>query len=423
MRLHRRTFMGLGLAGIGALALPRRATAAGSKNLVVVFARGAWDPVWHIDPQDIANKNIDSPVGEVTPFASGIEILTAAERPNIATFFTDWASGCAVVRGINVGSIAHFPSHVRMMTGTRTELNPDLGSMVAATLGEGLPLPYADIGGGAYAGPFAANMGRLGNHNQVVTLIDRLKKSYKPAPTKSDYATSPLLVPGADEAAQIREYVEARAAEAAKLRGALGDNSRRLGDYVDCFQRADDLRAIPELQTLKLAGSAALAGQIDLAITMLAKSSCAVYLDSGQDWDTHTDIKDQGTSADALFGDLSLLMQKLEAAGRLDDTIVVVMSEMGRTPKLNAPAPTGGKDHWPVTSALILGAGVKPGVYGGTDASLNGRNVNLTTGKADDKSATPLRYDNFAAGVLQLTGVTPQDWLPDAPPITGFIAP
>ena len=44
MRLNRRTFMGLGLAGIGALALPRRATAAGSKNLVVVFARGAFAP-------------------------------------------------------------------------------------------------------------------------------------------------------------------------------------------------------------------------------------------------------------------------------------------------------------------------------------------------------------------------------------------
>jgi uncharacterized protein (DUF1501 family) len=191
---------------------------------------------------------------------------------------------------------------------------------------------------------------------------------------------------------------------------------------VDCFQRADDLRAIPDLQTLKLSGSAALAGQIDLAITMLAKSSCAVYLDSGQDWDTHTNNDDQGTSSDALFGDLALLMQKLEAAGRLDDTAVVVMSEMGRTPKLNAPAPAGGKDHWPVTSALVLGAGVKPGVYGGTDASLNARNVNLASGKADDKSPTPLRYDNFAAGVLKLVGVEPQEWIPDVPPITGFIA-
>jgi hypothetical protein len=422
MRLQRRTFMGLGLAGLGALALPRRATAAGAKNLIVVFARGAWDPVWHIDPQDPVNKDIDSPVGVVQPFKNGIEVLTAAERPNIAAFFTGWSGSCAVVRGINVGSIAHFPSHVRMMTGTRTELSPDLGSMVAATLGDGLPLPYADIGGGAYAGPFAANMGRLGSHNQVVTLIDRLKKSYKPGPTKSSSDTWPPLIPSTSEAQQIRDYVEARAAEAAKQRGALGDNSRRLGDYVDCFQRADDLRAIPELQALKLAGSSALSGQIDLAITMLAKSSCAVYLDSGQEWDTHTDIADQGTSADALFGDLTLLMQKLEAAGRLDDTTVVVMSEMGRTPKLNAPLPLGGKDHWPVTSAMVLGAGVKPGVYGGTDASLNGRNVNLSTGKADDKSPEPLRYDNFAAGVLQIVGVDPKEWLPDAPPITGFIA-
>ncbi len=423
MRFNRRSFIGLGLAGLGALALPRRAAAAGAKNLLVVFARGAWDPVWHIDPQDPQNKDIDSPAGTVVPYSKGIEVLSPDGHPNIDLFFKDWASGCAVVRGINVGSIAHFSAHVRMMTGTRTELSPDLGAITAVSLGDGLPLPYADIGGGAYAGPFAAQMGRLGNHNQIATLLDRVKKSYKPAPTKVDYTQTPLLVPGPAEAQQIHDYVEARAAEAAKLRGALGDNNRRLGDYRDCFHRADDLRAIPALQALKLSASSALPGQVDLAITMLDQSSCAVYLDSGQDWDTHTTIADQGDSADALFADLSLLMAKLEAAGRLADTVVVVMSEMGRTPKLNAPAPQGGKDHWPITSAMVLGAGVQPGVYGGTDSSLNGRNVNLLTGKADDKSLEPLRYDNFAAGVLKLVGVDPQEWLPDVPPIEGFIAP
>ena len=115
-------------------------------------------------------------------------------------------------------------------------------------------------------------------------------------------------------------------------------------------------------------------------------------------------------------------MQKLKDKALLATTTVVVMSEMGRTPRLNGPAPTGGKDHWPVTSAMVLGAGVRPGVYGGTNDKLNGLNVDLVGGKVME-GGHPLRYDNFAAGVLQLIGITSTDWLPDALPMQGFIAP
>jgi hypothetical protein len=38
------------------------------------------------------------------------------------------------------------------------------------------------------------------------------------------------------------------------------------------------------------------------------------------------------------------------------ETLMLVLSEMGRTP---SSLPTLGKDHWPVTSAMLLGAGVR----------------------------------------------------------------
>jgi len=421
MHCTRRSFMGATLAGVGALALPRQANAAGPHNLIVVFARGAWDPVWTIDPKvAVDNPDIDVPAGAIKKFlANKISVLTDPARPNIEAFFAAHADQCAVVRGINVGSISHFGSHVRMMTGTRTELNPDVAAITGVKLGQGLALPYADIGGGAYAGPYAAQMGRLGLHNQVVTLLNR-DKAFTPA-TKVDYKDAPLLVPTNAEAKQVRAYVEARAARAALVRGAQGDNARRLTDYSECFERADDLRGIEALQKLQLSGAGELSGQIELALTMLMSSSSSVYLDSGQDWDTHTFIADQGTSANVLFGDLSLLMKRLQETKLLAKTTVVVMSEMGRTPKLNAVGPTAGKDHWPVTSAMVLGAGVKAGAYGGTDMKLNARNVDLVSGAATDAGA-PLRYDNFAAGVLKLVGVDPQEWLPDVVPLQGFIS-
>jgi hypothetical protein len=57
--------------------------------------------------------------------------------------------------------------------------------------------------------------------------------------------------------------------------------------------------------------------------------------------------------------------------------VVVVVSEMGRHPRLNN---WGGKDHWTWTSAMLFGDGVQPGVVGGLDEIGQGRNVDLSTG-------------------------------------------
>jgi hypothetical protein len=51
----------------------------------------------------------------------------------------------------------------------------------------------------------------------------------------------------------------------------------------------------------------------------------------------------------------------------LDETLVLSLSEMGRAPVING---SGGKDHWPYTSALLVGGGLSGGrVLGGTDES------------------------------------------------------
>ena len=60
------------------------------------------------------------------------------------------------------------------------------------------------------------------------------------------------------------------------------------------------------------------------------------------------------------------LVLDLESRGLLDQTLVVVMGEMGRTPKINAK---GGRDHWGKIAPLMLsGGGLKMGqVIGASD--------------------------------------------------------
>ena len=63
---------------------------------------------------------------------------------------------------------------------------------------------------------------------------------------------------------------------------------------------------------------------------------------------------------------LSALIQDLEANGMLEETMVVLASEFGRTPTING---NEGRDHYPKAfSALLAGGGIKGGtIYGKTD--------------------------------------------------------
>ena len=91
---------------------------------------------------------------------------------------------------------------------------------------------------------------------------------------------------------------------------------------------------------------------------------------AGDMWDTH------GNNFNRLKNDLlppfdrgaSALFADLESRGMLDDTLVVIFTEFGRTPKINGAA---GRDHYPnVYSVALAGAGIQGGqVYGSSDSN------------------------------------------------------
>ena len=89
--------------------------------------------------------------------------------------------------------------------------------------------------------------------------------------------------------------------------------------------------------------------------------------DSGNHWDMHNNVFGmQRVLVPALDRIISATIQDLEERGLLDETLVVIMGEMGRTPKVNGKA---GRDHWPQCGfALLAGGGIRRGmVLGKTD--------------------------------------------------------
>jgi hypothetical protein len=93
-----------------------------------------------------------------------------------------------------------------------------------------------------------------------------------------------------------------------------------------------------------------------------------VYLDVNA-WDTHDHgfATLKGNHLPTFDRTYSALLADLDRTGLLDETLVVVMSEMGRTPRIVGQ---GGRDHWTYCySVLLAGAGIKGGtVCGASDA-------------------------------------------------------
>ena len=147
-------------------------------------------------------------------------------------------------------------------------------------------------------------------------------------------------------------------------------------------------------------------GQCCLLARRLIERGVPFVTVNNRGWDTHTEsytrLKEGFAGAKVPVGlipslDLALtgLIQDLSDRRMLDETLIVVMGEFGRTPKLNTAA---GRDHWPrVFSALLAGGGVPGGqVIGSSDAVGEG---------PKDRPVTPA---DLAATIYTLLGIDPK---------------
>ncbi|WP_397569361.1 DUF1501 domain-containing protein [Schlesneria sp. T3-172] len=110
-------------------------------------------------------------------------------------------------------------------------------------------------------------------------------------------------------------------------------------------------------------------GQCALLARRMVEAGCRFVGLDAPGWDVHFNCfpslaNDLIPPADRAF---AALINDLEERGLLDSTLVVMMGEMGRTPRVNAQA---GRDHWSMAQSIIFaGGGVKPGqIIGATDA-------------------------------------------------------
>ena len=195
-----------------------------------------------------------------------------------------------------------------------------------------------------------------------------------------------------------------------------------MADLVEAQARKQDLFDERNLllDNLCFGGGGTLNDQAALSITLLESAMChSVAIETPTSWDTHDDIADQNNLYNALFSGINDLVDGLIAKGLFDDTLIVVLSEMTRTPKLNQD---GGKDHWPSTSALLIGGALTGGrVLGGSsEDTLEALPVDLNDGTVDTAGST-LNYERFVAGVLHAAGIETTEYLPNVEVLHGIV--
>jgi hypothetical protein len=326
------------------------------KRVLNIFMHGGVSQLESWDPKP--NTDTGGPFRAIPTSAPGIHICellphTAKQMHRLS-----------IIRSLNTKNNDHGKGQVEMTTGRNRMLGtdyPHLGAVAAKTLTpEGdFPLPGHILirGGGSRSGQAAY----LGPKYATVVMEDGKPPEYTERPA--------TLTAEAD----LRRNA---------FRASVSDRfagRRRTADtdaYTFSFDQAQDLLAQREVfdVTKESAADHDRYGRHEfgqhclLARRLLAHGVPFVQVNHSN-YDTHFENFDFHIEQLGEFDQpFATLINDLAESGLLEDTLVCVMSEFGRTPKINARY---GRDHWGTAwSVLVGGTGIQPGaVIGGTNAN------------------------------------------------------
>jgi hypothetical protein len=275
----------------------------------------------------------------------------------------------SIIRSLNTRDGDHGGGSVLMHLGRRDEPSlkyPDLGAMIARELSR------ADSTVPDYVSFYTATEGR-GN---AVGRSGFLGAQYAPMFLTTDSKPQNLSLPEG-----VSDLDHTQRGELRKLlsdRFALGRSSPALASHNEAFARVRGLMASERLfdisdepqPTRDLYGptlfgeQTLIARRLIEAGTPFVKVSRAWWDSHGQNFETHLELV---TELDHV---MSGLLDDLGQRGLLENTLVITLSEFGRTPNINASL---GRDHFASAwSATLSGCGVQGGsVYGKTDEDGN----------------------------------------------------
>ncbi len=418
--ISRRHFIGTSAAALfgGSLswqaALARPAAGANTK-FIFVFNSGGWDVLTALVPP-VPGSAIQWRDGSTSRTEGGITFNDHADHPAVASFFQAAGAESLLIHGVQVPSIAHESCNKLIWTGSTSESASDWGAVLASERLDKL-LPHTIVSGFGNQGRLTGVSTRIGTNGQLEPLLDG---------TYSEGTDAPMGAFGPSVEGILDAHLAKRgAAGVAEAKGSMGSGLSEA--WLASLNNSTELKG--HLNTLSWNVGPNLNDQWRFAVDALEAglSRCVTLKFNGVDtWDTHNANDDaQSPNFEKLFTELSALRNELagrpgESGGTLaDETVVVVMSEMARTPTYNSDL---GRDHWSYTSMLLFGPGITGGrVAGGFDDSFYGKTIDPVTGEVDELGGVDLHAATLGATLMEMVDIDPAEFVPGYPSIPGLL--
>jgi uncharacterized protein (DUF1501 family) len=358
--ISRRAFLGSAAAGVGVAAgfsgMIRPAVSADlarrERQVLLIWLHGGASQLETWDPKP--GTETGGPFRSIETSVPGVRISelmprTAKEMHRIA-----------VVRGVNTKEDDHGKGQYLMQTGRREAAGleyPHLGSLAAKYLAsEQNPLPgfiHIQPGGGGLSGREAAFLGP--KYGSLV-----LGNGHAPANTARPGSLGDSGAAGREALRRELNDRFARRRRTAETDAytTTYDQARQLMDRREVFDVTKEPAAdLDRYGTHDFGRHCLLARRLLEAGVTFVKVTHSNYDTHNENFDFHLE---QVGEFDQSF---AALLEDLAQRGRLAHTLVIVMSEFGRTPQINH---LYGRDHWSTAwSVALAGAGIKPGVVVG----------------------------------------------------------
>jgi uncharacterized protein DUF1501 len=364
----RRDFLKLcGLAGLG-LAVPvrsREARAAEKKDesyggpyYVVFNASGGWDTSYLMDPKGVNGINRLYKEGDIlTKGAHKYAPNKKHAKSGMSNedFYAEFGDELLTFNGLDYSVNNHSPGARYMATGKLDSLAyPTFAALVAACRGPDCPLAFLTFG----------------NYSATGNLVAMSRVPYLPSLRKIANADA---IEGNERSPYHDKFALDRIEEALRMEKSAGAASPRLprverGENMLYAAQANSkalervTRYIPAQVPKERLGQ-----QAEIALASFKAGVCvSANLTIGQ-FDSHANNDaDQMKLIPEFLAGIAYLIRRAGELKIREQLVVVVQSEMGRTPDYNAG---NGKDHWSIGSVMFLGRGIRGNrVLGATDA-------------------------------------------------------
>lgn len=384
--MQRRDFLKLsaaaGVAVSGPL-LPALAQEEGYEGpLYAVFnASGGWDTTYLMDPKGINGLNRLYAEGDIRTAGNlryaPTEGRIAAGAMTNSAFFDKYASDLLVLNGIDESVNNHSPCSRYVATGKLDSVRyPTFPALVAAANAPDMPLAFMTFGGYSNTGNVIAK-----SRIPYVTRLARLARAdHVSSDGRDTYHHSDVLSRIEETLREVEEggHTLPKIDRASSFIYGAQINSKALS-RVEPFIPS----SMPEDN---------LAKQVEIALAAFASGLAVSANFKIGTFDSHeSNDPDQMELIPRLLSGIDHLMERADELGIRDRLVVVMQSEMGRTPWYND---TGGKDHWSINSLMFMGRGIRGNrVVGQTT-------VDPETG--NDQSAAlidPATMQNDSAGI------------------------